>query len=80
MPSLGKPVVLMRYATKRTEALETDTMKLLRTNKELIKLETIRLLEDHTAYETVRKTDNPLEKGQASLQIKQAIYNWHESI
>jgi len=57
----------MRYATKRAEALETDTMKLLGTNKELIKLETIRLLEDHTAYETVRKTDNPLEKGPASL-------------
>ena len=72
MPSLGKPVVLMRYATKRTEVLETDTMKLLRTNKELIKLETIRLLEDHTAYETVRKAGNPLEKGQASLQIQQA--------
>jgi len=79
-PSLGKPVLLMRDTTERPEALEAGTVKMLGTDKELIKKETIRLLEDHAAYETMSKAHNPFGDGQASLRIQQAISNWHEAI
>ena len=79
-PSLGKPVLLMRDTTERPEALEAGTVKMLGTDKELIKKETIRLLEDHAAYETMSKAHNPFGDGRASLRIQQAISSWHEAI
>ena len=78
-PSLGKPVLLMRDTTERPEALEAGTVKLLGTDRELIVRETIRLLDDNDAYESMSKAHNPYGDGRASVRIEQAISGWREA-
>lgn len=68
-PSLGKPVLVMRDTTERPEAVEAGTVLLVGTDKEGIKQNVIRLLEDETQYRKMAYAHNPYGDGNASAKI-----------
>ncbi len=68
-PSLGKPVLVMRDATERPEAVEAGTVILVGTDDQRIIAETARLLDDLSAYRAMSKAINPYGDGQASARI-----------
>jgi UDP-N-acetylglucosamine 2-epimerase (non-hydrolysing) len=72
-PSLGKPVLVMRDTTERSEALIAGTVKLVGTNKESIINEAQKLLDDKNEYEKMSKAHNPYGYGKASERIVQFI-------
>lgn len=74
-PSLGKPVLVMRNTTERPEAVEAGTVILVGTNTEKIVLETEKLLNDITHYETMSKTHNPYGDGRACARIINFLKN-----
>lgn len=68
-PSLGKPVLVMRDATERPEAVEAGTVKLVGTNKETIIKEAQLLLDNKAEYEKMSKAHNPYGDGKACERI-----------
>jgi UDP-N-acetylglucosamine 2-epimerase (non-hydrolysing) len=72
-PSLGKPVLVMRKKTERTEGIEVGTAKLVGTDSEKIYSETRRLLENNRLYEMMAKADNPYGDGKATERIVTAL-------
>lgn len=68
-PSLGKPVLVMRAITERTEGIEAGTAKLVGTNPEKIYDETKRLLFDPTEYDKMARATNPYGDGKAATRI-----------
>jgi UDP-N-acetylglucosamine 2-epimerase (non-hydrolysing) len=72
-PSLGKPVLVMREATERPEAVEAGTVKLVGTDVGKIVDETVRLLEDPKEYERMSRIHNPYGDGRASRRITETI-------
>lgn len=78
-PSLGKPVLVMRNTTERPEAIGAGTVKLVGTDDELIVKETVKLLDDPTAYETMSEAHNPYGDGKASARIHKAISSYFEN-
>lgn len=68
-PSLGKPVLVMRKVTERSEGIEAGTAKLVGTHGQNIFSETLRLLEDDSAYQAMAKAVNPYGDGKASDRI-----------
>lgn len=72
-PSLGKPVLVMRDATERPEAVDAGTVILVGTDKNKIVLETEKLLKDKKSYEKMSKLHNPYGDGKACERIVQFI-------
>ena len=70
-PSLGKPVLVMRETTERTEAIEAGTAILVGTDPEKITEEVYRLLENPTFYDAMSGLENPYGDGTASRKIVQ---------
>lgn len=68
-PSLGKPVLVMRDATERPEALEAGTIKLVGTDMQKIIFEAQLLLDSNEAYQTMAKSHNPYGDGKACARI-----------
>lgn len=68
-PGLGKPVLVMRDATERPEALEAGTVKLVGTNYDKIVSEVSALLDDESYYEEMSKAVNPYGDGMACDRI-----------
>jgi UDP-N-acetylglucosamine 2-epimerase (non-hydrolysing) len=68
-PSLGKPVLVLRDVTERTEALKMGTVKLVGTKKEIIIENIINLLDNVENYQSMVNTVNPYGDGKASLRI-----------
>ena len=68
-PSLGKPVLVMRDATERPEALDAGTVKLVGTNYEKIVSEVSMLLDNQEYYDTMSKAVNPYGDGLACGRI-----------
>ncbi len=68
-PSLGKPVLVMRKKTERTEGIEAGTAKLIGTEREKIYSEALKLLEDERAYKIMAEGKNPYGDGRASERI-----------
>ena len=68
-PSLGKPVLVMRGTTERTEAVASGTVRLVGTNADRIADETARLLDDDDAYSAMAHVRHPYGDGQASRRI-----------
>ena len=80
-PALGKPVLVMRTVTERTEGIDAGTAKLVGTNQELIIAETNRLLTDEAYYTSMSQAVNPYGDGTTSQQILDIILekeNIHE--
>ena len=68
-PSLGKPVLVLRDSTERPEAVEAGTVILVGTNKDLIKNNLLRLLDDVEFYNNMTSIKNPYGDGKASERI-----------
>lgn len=72
-PSLGKPVLVMRYNTERPEAVEAGTARLVGTDEGLIVKEATKLLADPVAYAEMAKADNPYGDGRAGERIGKVV-------
>ena len=72
-PSLGKPVLVTRETTERTEGLEAGTLRLVGTDPEVIFAEASRLLGSAAAYEQMASADNPYGDGRAAGRIVAAL-------
>jgi UDP-N-acetylglucosamine 2-epimerase (non-hydrolysing) len=72
-PSLGKPVLVMRDTTERPEGIAAGTARLVGTDSAAIIAETVRLLDDHGAYEQMARAHSPYGDGTASARIAAII-------
>lgn len=72
-PSLGKPVLVMREKTERTEAVEAGTAKLVGTNPQTIVAEAEKLLKDRLEYDRMSKAHSPFGDGRAAERIVQIL-------
>jgi UDP-N-acetylglucosamine 2-epimerase (non-hydrolysing) len=75
-PSLGKPVLVMRETTERTEAIEAGTAILVGTDKNKIIKELSRLLTDEKRWNEMRNARNPYGDGRASKRICNGLENF----
>jgi UDP-N-acetylglucosamine 2-epimerase (non-hydrolysing) len=74
-PSLGKPVLVARETTERTEGCEAGTLKLVGTDPGVIALEAGTLLDDPAAYARMAGAQNPYGDGRAAQRIVAALEN-----
>jgi UDP-N-acetylglucosamine 2-epimerase (non-hydrolysing) len=72
-PTLGKPVLVMRDVTERTEGIEAGTAKLVGTDKDEILRSSMSLLDSTTAYSKMANAVNPYGDGTTSRQIMEFI-------
>lgn len=74
-PGLGKPVLVMRNTTERPEAVDAGTVKLVGTDKEVIKQNVIELVENVTVYTQMSQAQNPYGDGLAASRIVNFVSN-----
>lgn len=72
-PSLGKPVLVMRDVTERTEGIDAGTAKLVGTARPQIVGEAVRLLEDPVSYATMANRKNPYGDGTSCQKIREVL-------
>lgn len=68
--ALGKPVLILRDTTERTES---DSLMLIGTNEDDVAREFERLLEDEELYNKMKNAPNPYGDGNASARIADII-------
>jgi UDP-N-acetylglucosamine 2-epimerase (non-hydrolysing) len=68
-PSLGKPVLVTRETTERTEGLAAGTLRLVGTDPRVIFDEAHKLLTNETAYREMSEAENPYGDGHAAERI-----------
>ena len=68
-PSLGKPVLVMRDITERSEGVAAGTARLVGADSGRVFAETARLLDGRQAYENMARGHNPYGDGTASRRI-----------
>ncbi|RRD93881.1 UDP-N-acetylglucosamine 2-epimerase (non-hydrolyzing) [Clostridiales bacterium COT073_COT-073] len=76
VPSMGKPVLVLRNVTERPEGVEAGTLKLVGTDFEVITRETEKLLHDPEAYHKMATAVNPYGDGKAAGRIAAVIADW----
>lgn len=69
-PALGKPVLVMREVTERTEGVDAGTAVLVGTDPEKIFSYASRLIEDTTFYQSMAQATNPYGDGSSCAQIE----------
>ncbi|HEY0210706.1 non-hydrolyzing UDP-N-acetylglucosamine 2-epimerase [Acerihabitans sp.] len=74
-PSLGKPVLVMRDATERPEAVAAGTVRLVGTDPKTIQAAVSHLLTDADEYLAMSRAHNPYGDGQACRRIIDALKN-----
>jgi UDP-N-acetylglucosamine 2-epimerase (non-hydrolysing) len=77
-PSLGKPVLVIRNVTERTEAVEAGTVKLVGRHEDDIIREAEILLNDRDEYDRMARAINPYGDGHASERIVKIILDEYE--
>jgi UDP-N-acetylglucosamine 2-epimerase (non-hydrolysing) len=73
LPSLGKPVLVLRETTERPEAVEAGCARLIGTAREAVAAHLLELLDDRRAYAAMAQVANPFGDGRASERIVAAI-------
>jgi UDP-N-acetylglucosamine 2-epimerase (non-hydrolysing) len=73
VPSLGKPVLVMRENTERPGAFEAGTVKLIGTDEKRIFAEVTRLLHDSAHFAAMANAVNPYGDGKAAAGTVAAI-------
>jgi UDP-N-acetylglucosamine 2-epimerase (non-hydrolysing) len=68
-PSLGKPVLVARESTERTEGVDAGTLRIVGTDPHRIASEAARLLDDPAAYAAMANAGNPYGDGRAAERI-----------
>ncbi|MBB3034388.1 non-hydrolyzing UDP-N-acetylglucosamine 2-epimerase [Alteriqipengyuania lutimaris] len=76
-PSLGKPVLVMRDTTERPEGIAAGTARLVATDRARIVAETVRLLDDRSAYDAMSQAHNPYGDGTAAERIARLVARAH---
>lgn len=74
-PALGKPVLVTREVTERTEGVDAGTAKVVGSSSEIIEREATILLSDKEAYKKMAHAVNPYGDGTASKQIIDILKN-----
>jgi UDP-N-acetylglucosamine 2-epimerase (non-hydrolysing) len=74
-PSLGKPVLVARESTERTEGVEAGTLIMTGTDPDVIFERGMELIHDEEAYQKVSEAKNPYGDGRASERIVMALAN-----
>ena len=74
-PSLGKPVLVARQSTERTEGVEAGTLVMTGTDPDLIYEQGMKLINDEGAYQKISEAKNPYGDGRASERIVAALEN-----
>ena len=69
MPSLGRPVLVMRDKTERPEGIEAGVCQLVGTNPNRIRRAVLALLDDKRAYRQFGRRGNPFGDGKAAPRI-----------
>jgi len=72
-PSLGKPVLVMRDATERPEAVDAGTVRLVGTDQDRIVREAERLLDSPEDYQAMARAHNPYGDGKAAARIMKRL-------
>ncbi len=73
VPSMGKPVLVLRNVTERPEGVEAGTLKLAGTSKDAIFSLAKELLDSKEAYHEMAKATNPFGDGEASKRIVEIV-------
>jgi UDP-N-acetylglucosamine 2-epimerase (non-hydrolysing) len=73
LPTLGKPVLVLRETTERPEAIEAGCARLVGTSTEAVVSNVLELLDDRAAYERMARVANPFGDGKASERIVTAV-------
>lgn len=73
VPSLGKPVLVLRNVTERPEGIEAGTLKLAGIEKDSIYELSKELLTNDAIYNQMAQAKNPFGDGEASLRIVEAL-------
>ncbi len=73
VPSMGKPVLVLRNVTERPEGVEAGTLKLAGTDEDVIYAMAKELLEQKDVYDRMAQAKNPFGDGQASRRIVESI-------
>ncbi len=73
VPSMGKPVLVLRNVTERPEGVEAGTLKLAGTEEAVIYQMAKELLDNQDEYEKMAQAKNPFGDGQASRRIVESI-------
>ena len=76
VPSMGKPVLVLRNVTERPEAVDAGTAELAGVGKEEIYRAASRLLTDADKYGQMARAKNPFGDGHASQRIRDAILKY----
>lgn len=77
-PHLGKPVLVLRNVTERTEALKYNTVKLVGTDVNKIVYEANNLLNNKDEYDKMSSAVNPYGDGHASDRIIDSILKYYK--
>lgn len=72
-PSLGKPVLVMRDATERPEAVDAGTVRLVGARKARIIEGVAALIEDEEIYRRMSRAHNPYGDGKACQRIVEVL-------
>jgi UDP-N-acetylglucosamine 2-epimerase (non-hydrolysing) len=72
-PTLGKPVLVMRESTERPEGVAAGAVRLVGPRADRIVTESLRLLTNAVAYDSMAQAGNPYGDGQAAPRIVQRI-------
>jgi UDP-N-acetylglucosamine 2-epimerase (non-hydrolysing) len=72
-PTLGKPVLVLRDTTERSEAVDAGVARLVGTMPAVVYAAVARLLDDPAAYAAMAHPENPFGDGRASLRIVEAL-------
>lgn len=73
VPSMGKPVLVLRNVTERPEGVEAGTLKLVGTDTKVIYESAKELLENKQSYDKMAEAKNPFGDGNASRRIIENI-------
>lgn len=74
-PALGKPVLVIRDVTERTEGIDAGTAILVGTSREKIVTHARMLLDDEGAYQRMAKAVNPYGDGASARKITDILLN-----
>lgn len=69
VPSLGKPVLVMRDVTERPEAIDAGTVRLVGANRQRIVKNICELLDNEKSYRLMSRAHNPYGDGKACARI-----------
>ncbi len=72
-PSLGRPVLVMREKTERTEGIEAGCSRLVGADRKRIVAETSRVLREPALYRAMVAAANPYGDGKAASRIRRAL-------